>query len=263
VSSASEVSRPGLAGDRVRSSRLLTTPAAAAGMLLLAAGFAWLGRWQLDRADTNRALAERFAAGAALDYLEPPVTDAARVRFRRVRLNGHFASASQVLLDNMTLDGRAGYHVLTVFVPASGGPDVLVNRGFVPLGPDRSELPEVAVDESPRVIEGMIDALPRAALDLGADDAAGTDPPVLSFPTLAEVEAALGQPLAPYQLLLDPADPAGFTREWHAPADLATRNVGYAVQWFALALGALAAAIALFRAALRSRVPGGGAELGS
>lgn len=239
----------------MRLARVLTLPLAAVTLLLLAAGFAWLGRWQLDRAAANRALADRFAAGPSLDFVEPPVTDPASLRFRRLRLNGHFVNDSQVLLDNMTLDGRAGYHVLTVFVPVGGGPDVLVNRGFVPIVTDRTELPDVAVDESPRTITGMIDALPRAALNLGAGAGAGSASglPVLSFPTLSEVESTLGRRLAPFQVLLDPAEPSGFLRDWRAPGGLATRNLGYAVQWFALALAALVGALGLGRAAHRAR----------
>ena len=42
-------------------------------------------------------------------------------------------------------------------------------------------------------------------------------------------------------MLLDPAVPDGYVRDWVVPGATPDRNLGYAVQWFAFA--ALAAAI--------------------
>jgi surfeit locus 1 family protein len=55
------------------------------------------------------------------------------------------------------------------------------------------------------------------------------------FPTAADIGAALGYPVADYQLLLGAAEPDGLRRDWR-PADMTpTQHVGYALQWFALA----------------------------
>jgi surfeit locus 1 family protein len=137
-------------------------------------------------------------------------------------------------LDNMTQAGVAGYQVLTPFVPAAGGPAIVVNRGWVPASPYRSELPEVAVEGNERALHGRIDKLPVPALRLGGDDGAGpTALRVLSFPRHEDLERALGRSLVPYQILLDAAEPDGYVRVWaprREPAHLA-----YAGQWFALA----------------------------
>ena len=58
---------------------------------------------------------------------------------------------------------------------------------------------------------------------------------------MAELSAALGRELAPRQVLLDPAVPDGYVRDWVVPGTTPDRHLGYAVQWFAFA--ALAAAI--------------------
>jgi surfeit locus 1 family protein len=71
---------------------------------------------------------------------------------------------------------------------------------------------------------------------------------VLSFPDFDDIEAALGEEVHRFQLLLDPAAPEGYVRDWAPPADRADRNLAYAVQWFGLA--ALAFVIAV-GAALR------------
>jgi cytochrome oxidase assembly protein ShyY1 len=48
-----------------------------------------------------------------------------------------------------------------------------------------------------------------------------------------------------YQLLLDAGMPDGFVREWRAPGVAPERHLGYAGQWWALAIGAVAAAIVI------------------
>lgn len=212
-------------------------------LLLLAVGFAWLGRWQLDRAEVNRALEARFAEAATMPVLERAVPDDAvdEHRYRRIRLKGHFDPGRQVLLDNMTRNGRAGYEVLTPFSVESADRLVMVNRGWLASALDRSELPEVALPAGERTISGRIDRLPRAALSLGQDAAAEAGPVmVMSFPDFGEIEAALGRKAQHFQLLLDADEEDGFLRDWGPRAGLADRNIAYAVQWFGLSLVAFA-----------------------
>jgi surfeit locus 1 family protein len=217
---------------------------AVGALALAAAGFAGLGRWQLDRADVNRAIVEQFAATASLAPIEQPVADAEAFRYRPMRLHGRYVPESQVLLDNMTSRGVAGYQVLTPLrIP--GDRLVLVNRGWLPASPDRSVLPDVAIEATADVVvTGRIDHLPRAALDLGQSAIEhGAPVTALSFPDFAVIEAALGKQVHPFQLLLDPAAPEGYVRDWAPPADRADRNIAYAVQWFGLAVLAVVLAI--------------------
>jgi surfeit locus 1 family protein len=212
-------------------------------LLLLAAGFVWLGRWQLDRAQVNRALEARFAEAANMPVLERAVPDEAvdEHRYRRIRLEGRFEPGRQVLLDNMTRNGLAGYEVLTPFSVKGSDRLVMVNRGWLASAPDRAELPDVALLDGARAIRGRIDRLPRAALSLGQDAASETGPViVMSFPDFEEIEAALGRKLAHFQLLLDADEEDGFLRDWGPRTGLADRNIAYAVQWFGLSLVAFA-----------------------
>jgi surfeit locus 1 family protein len=213
-------------------------------LLLMAAGFAWLGRWQLERAASNRELAERFAAAAALPALERPVSarEAETLRYRRITLRGVFPAGPQILLDNMTYQGRAGYQVLTPLRVAEGGL-VLVNRGWLPASPDRRQLPDVALAGGAVEITGRIGRLPRAALELGSAPPAGDHAvAVLSFPDFSDLEAVLAAELLRFVVLLDPNAEFGFVRDWAPSAERAERNIAYAVQWFGLAALAIALA---------------------
>ena len=61
--------------------------------------------------------------------------------------------------------------------------------------------------------------------------------------------AILGEPVLDYQLLLDPAEPDGYVRQWQAPGLAPERHWSYAGQWLVLAVGAVAAAVViLFKA---------------
>lgn len=229
-----------------------------AALLLAAAGFAALGRWQLDRAAENRALEDRFAEAAAEPVLErPAAAEAEAARYRRIRLTGEYEPGRQILLDNMTRRGQAGYEVLTPF-DAGGDRLVLVNRGWLPAAPDR-RLPDVSLPAAAAAVTGRIDRLPRAALTLdAAPPADDTVLVVLSYPDFEAVEAALGRPVYRFQLLLEPDARFGYRRDWGPPTDRDERNIAYAVQWFGLA--ALAAVIAIGMAVrARRRVPGAGA----
>ena len=215
-------------------------------LLLLAAGFASLGRWQLDRAEVNRAIDTGFDSAADQTILDRPVAEEAvdANRYRYIRLKGHFEADHQVLLDNMTRDGRVGYEVLTPFAVDGSDRLVVVNRGWVESSLNRNELPDVALADGPVTIRGRIDRLPRAALRLGDSEVhAGQAVTVLSFPDFADLETALDLALYRFQVLLDASASDGFLRDWGPDRTRADRNIAYAVQWFGLSLLALAIAI--------------------
>ena len=228
-----------------------------AGVALLAlalAGFS-LARWQWERAAASRARLESFAAGVADEPLAVPPADGIGARYRRIELRGRYEPRPQILLDNRVLHGAAGYEVLTPFRVAGGERVLLVNRGWLPVGADRTRLPSVDVDSAERIVAGRIDTLPRAGLALGetAVEQRTADVLVASFPTAAELEQLLGRPTFGYQVLLDPEEADGYAREWQATGLSPERHLAYAGQWALLAAGAAGAAVVLLARARRGR----------
>jgi surfeit locus 1 family protein len=64
-------------------------------------------------------------------------------------------------------------------------------------------------------------------------------PVVASFPTRGEIAQLLNEPqwaAAADLVLLDPDQPDGYVRNWAPPGFPPMRHIGYAVQWFGLAL---------------------------
>lgn len=202
-------------------------------LLVLGLLFLRLGLWQLERKAEKEALFERFESAPEL-----MVEDALDrgVEFARVRAAGRFDPVRHLLLDNRIWKGRAGVNVLTPFVLGDGRV-LLVNRGWLPLPPDRSSLPEFASVGANQSIRGRLAPLPEEGLRLGEADIVAPDewPQLVTYLDLEAAAAALGRPLQPWILQLNADDPNGFEgREWQ-PAVMEPETHGaYAVQWLAL-----------------------------
>jgi len=209
--------------------------------LVLAALFVRLGAWQWQRGEERAAAATRFARGAET-VLELGTRDPGETPlYQRIGVEGELDATHQFLLDNRTFEGRAGYEVLTPLLRASA-PALLVDRGWVPFTGSRARLPEVTVTASgPLHLTGRVAVLPSPGLASGRAAPAGTGPwpKVTSYPDMAQLAAALGQPLSSRILLLDPAAPDGYVRAWRPPGLPPLRHFSYAVQWWSFALATL------------------------
>ena len=207
-----------------------------------------LASWQLGRARDKEALIAAFDAGGGEAVPLTVAPPAGLPRYQRVTVAGRYEPGRQILIDNMPSSaGQPGYRVLTPFRRDDGGLLVMVDRGWVPLGADRNRRPDVAVGNEPRAVTGRLDGLPVPGLRLGearAPDAAGW-PLLLNFPVAADLEAALGEPVEPRIVLLDPDQPDGYQRVWRPSLGFPPeRHLGYAIQWLALALVVLVAFVA-------------------
>lgn len=220
------------------------------------AGFCALGFWQLSRmqqkqamlGDVERVLSERRATSMALSG------DVSRARnYDWAAGEGRFSDAPAVLLDNQQRDGRAGVRAYRVFVPERGAP-LLVELGWLPLAGDRT-MPGIIRPPGRLRVQGLL-APPPAHGIVTAVATPQADGTLLTIGLdAANLPAALAQPaLAPRVLKLDPDLPFGYVRDLDIlPNTLPPeRHLGYAVQWFALALAVLAAALVL---SLRNRRP--------
>lgn len=208
--------------------------------MLVAAGLARLGVWQLDRAAYKTELLQRHAArsrlpAVALAALPAVATEAAD---RPVADQGHYDDHYTFLLDNQVRAGRMGFHVLTLFRTSMGGA-VLVDRGWIPAGSQRNERPLLSPPRS-TVLRGQVHVPQQAAVHLYTlryDRLRRLDYlPALDLPVLAQ---ALRLPLVPYVVRLDPVADDGFVRDWVVVADGRMgpeKHRAYAVQWFGLAL---------------------------
>ena len=233
--------------------RTFVLPSLAA--LLLVPILCALGFWQLHRAQEKRALQAEYDQRAT----RPPIVlgtalrAADDVQFFRVQANGVYEPEYQVLWDNRIHHGVVGYFVMTPFRIAGGETRVLVNRGWTPAGPSRSDLPATDVPRESVVISGVA-VVPRPEFGLGELDALNRfGVAVWQHLDLARYAKETGWSMQPIVVLLDPQSPGGFVREW-ARLDIgAAVHQGYAFQWFMLAAAAVVIYGVLLTRAIRQR----------
>lgn len=213
-------------------------------LLVLALAFARMGLWQLERQSEKQQLIQQFTDAPVLD-IKSALDRAAR--FARVEANGRYDSERHILLDNKILDGRAGVQVLTLFT-LNDGRGILVNRGWLPMAPDRRSLPSVPTDGSLMTIRGVLNKPGEGGPRVGDPDILVRDrwPQLVTYLELEAVGEALDTSLEPWLLQLDPKDESGFEgRRWKVAEMGPEVHGAYAVQWFGLSFAAVAIWITL------------------
>lgn len=197
-----------------------------------------LGFWQVDRGRDKASLMGTLEAASSAppavveEVLDRPATAAVV----HVVAEGRFDPDHPLLLDNQGQERRPGYHVWSPFELASGR-WIVVDRGWVAWRERRELAREVGVEGQPRTLTGFWRSLPEPGLRLGEPACDRTRWPVIvQYPTAAELGCLLERPVADGLLLLDPAEPDGYRREWSVGVEVPpVRHYAYAAQWFAFA----------------------------
>ena len=230
--------------------------------------FTSLGRWQLDRMHEKQTRLEA-ASKALLPQAAKPLllaSDPARVQeYDWARGRGALVNAT-VWLDNQVQDGRPGVRMYCVLLPEDGVQALLLDAGWWPLDGKR-DLPVFGCPVgASQVVRGLLAPPPSSGLLHG--DAMATSGPRRWLATRIDAvaiarELNLSAGVAPRVLRLDPARNKGDAGVMLVPGvrDLVilpntltpARHLGYAVQWFALAITVLVVAVLLTFKARKSK----------
>lgn len=196
-----------------------------------------LAFWQLDRRGEKLAYeAQYFDRMGMLPVTPEPAGPYAP--FTRLRLQGRYEPTHSFLVDNQVHQGRAGYRVVTSFADQSGR-RWLVNRGWVAAAESRAQLPVFDTPEETVALVAVVWP------DTGLPPLLGDDPWPTAWPKrvqrldVAQMAARL-EAAQPLEVRLEGGQPGVL-----AAADLGvdfnpSRHLGYAVQWFGLALALIA-----------------------
>lgn len=205
----------------------------------------FLGFWQLGRADEKQALLEEStlrqqSAPVALETVDL----AAANQYRPVVAVGRFDNDHSVLLDNRVRRGQAGYEVITPFQLSPSGAWVLVNRGWIEANASRNKLPDIDVVDGLITLNGYLYSSPGKPFTLGEEQWRSSWPQVLQNLDMPLLGEKLGIAVAPVSLRLRENSPAAYEVGWEVVNVQPQKHVGYAVQWFAMAVAL--AILALF-----------------
>lgn len=207
----------------------MTTAIAVATFALLA----WLGSWQLGRADEKRGRQALFDARMRESplVLTGSVPRPEPLLYRRVRARGTWIAEGQVLIDNRIREGRAGFHVVTPLRLEGQREAVLVNRGWIARGRDYPAAPRVAVPSGPVEVSGIATLPPARVLELSPETVSGN---VWQNLSIARYAQRMRLEVLPVVLLADTTAPGLVAVEEKPDAGVA-KHLEYALTWFALA----------------------------
>ena len=200
---------------------ILAALLSAAGLALLVS----LGLWQLARLDWKETLlAEMDARLLEAPGPLPAAPDPAADRFRAVRIEGRIAGPGIAVFGTWR-GGGAGYRIVSPF-RTDDGRDVLLDRGIAAAPEAARRIPEGRI-----AVEGNLDwpgdagdAPPGSPDDIWISRAPGPLARALGTEPVLVVARATSDPFEGIRPV--PMDTAG----------IPNNHLGYAIQWFGLAL---------------------------
>ncbi|MGY6563382.1 MAG: SURF1 family protein [Halomonadaceae bacterium] len=184
----------------------------------------FLGLWQWERADDKREYLARLDAAPTL---EAPIDTPPEGT--RLTLRGRYLEEQTLFLDNRTHQGQLGVAVLTP-LRTEDGRLWLVQRGFLATGPTRAA-PEVETPMGEVVVAGRWQAAGSGTPLFG---------PNREGSRLQRIELEAWEADFAHAGWMHLERGGGLLEPWWQPSVMPpSRHVGYAVQWWGLALAAL------------------------
>jgi surfeit locus 1 family protein len=197
-------------------------------------GLLSLGFWQLDRAEEKRGIESTIVAAQSNPAQLVEANEILDKEHYRVLLNGYFDTNKQFIYDNQIVKGNAGYYVLTPFV-LNAKTAILVNRGFVPWYGKRGELVDIEIDSQPNTIEVSL-IKPKQRIELKQEEISTIFPILIQSLDLQQLSQLSGYQIIPMLAQLDIKASDGFFRQWKPFYGSVDKHLGYALQWFLMAL---------------------------
>ena len=184
--------------------------------------------WQWERANDKRDYLQRLSDAPQLvaPHVAPP-------EGAQISLRGEFIADQTYFLDNRVVEGQVGVAALTP-LRTQDGRVWLIQRGFVPTGGSRVD-PEIETPQGEVAITGQWQPAGETALLFGPNQ----EQRRLQRLALLPWQADLGEFAHPGWLHMQQG--AGMFTPWWEPSVMPpSRHTGYAIQWWGLALAALA-----------------------
>jgi len=206
---------------------------------LITATFAFLvslGFWQLDRADEKRGI-EASIKKANNGRVELVVEESSlkNKEYFEVRLQGKYLSDKQFIYDNQIVNQISGYYVLTPYALEGQSKAILINRGFIPWNGRRDKLADIVIGQDAREIKVQI-SKPIKRMELKPSETGIQFPVLIQSIEIQDMADIARIDFSSVIGLLDPSTSDGFIRKWEPYTGSIEKHIGYAVQWFLMAL---------------------------
>ena len=207
--------------------------------ILITATFAFLvslGFWQLERADDKRSIeASIKQANTGSVELIKKEEGLQSKEYYEVRLQGKYLSDKQFIYDNQIVDQVSGYYVLTPYALEGQSKAILINRGFIPWNGRRDKLADIVIGQETREIKVQI-SKPIKRMELKPSEVGIQFPALIQSIDLQDMADRAKVDFSSVIGLLDASDSNGFIRKWEPYTGSIEKHIGYAIQWFLMAL---------------------------
>jgi surfeit locus 1 family protein len=195
--------------------------------------FIGLGVWQVERGQSKSKILQAYNSAGEKDPQE--IQDNSN-KWQRVSIEGKFDGKNQILIDNVIHKGIAGYKVLTPFISNNIDKIVLVDRGWVSAGNNRSKLPDISVSESKVEVYGTLDS-PELGFVLSDKLITKDWPKVSQSKNIGVLKEAFDYELFSFILIAEPTLKDSLEYIKITPTNMMpSKHYGYALQWFTMFL---------------------------
>lgn len=197
-----------------------------------------LGFWQLERMIQKQqrlaSIAQKQSNGSVslLTALAQPDPRDIKVTF-----DGEPDTAHLVFLDNQIQDKRVGYDVIVPVSTNAGW--VLVNYGWVSAPDMQRSLPAIQLQNGVTSFKGIVSVPGKNPLISETNTQSSIFPALVQQVDFSDLSERLNRKLLPYVIQLTTEDVA-FVRDFRPVVMSPEKHLGYAVQWFGLAIAAAA-----------------------
>ena len=224
--------------------------------------FTGLGTWQLSLANKKQALQKIVDQRSILEPLSLNMPFEELTPYQMVQATGQYRAKDSILLDNIEHQYKPGYfklgyYLLTPFEITASRAIILVNRGWLPQGKTREDLPKFKTPEGLITLEGHLSHYaPKPDLKGKAASPLSSTPPLWHFMDQDFFSQINGYSILPLQLKLKTG---GQTSTFHSTSipnvDIETaliqswpnydaktsKHKEHSIQWFLFALFTLIA----------------------
>ncbi|MEC8416590.1 MAG: SURF1 family protein [Pseudomonadota bacterium] len=197
-----------------------------------------LGFWQLERMIQKQhrlaSIAQKQSNGS-VSLLTALTND--DPRDITVTFDGEPDTTHLVFLDNQIQDKRVGYDVIVPVKTNAGW--VLVNYGWVSAPDMQRTLPTIKIDKGLLSFRGIVSVPGINPLITETNTQSLVFPALVQQIDFADLSQRLNRDLLPYVIQLT-TDDIAFVRDFRPVVMSPEKHLGYAVQWFGLAVAAAA-----------------------
>ncbi|UCD69122.1 MAG: SURF1 family protein [Betaproteobacteria bacterium] len=190
--------------------------------------------WQFGRAETKAQLLQEYLARQAMapHNLNASIPGKEALVHRRVRVEGQYVLEKAILLDNRIRGGAAGYEVIVPLQISRTGQYLLINRGWIERGRDRTVVPAIDAPSGTVTVTGTTDLPGRGALELSDEVIEGR---IWQNLNLARYRNKHQLNVLDFVVQEESDRDDGISRDWAAPGFGIETHRSYAVQWLLFA----------------------------